>query len=175
MGQGELFAIPEELVQRLLGCTGDGQVMALVEEIEEGWNGDQRLPCWKEWAEIHHCLTGSRSNPRAGPAGLHRCFLGSRHLTDPDGGYMVTLLLPAEVPSLSVALAGLGTDWLRARFIAMFGAGWGQPIPEDYLQSLAELFLDITRFYAKAASEGSGVLFATDEQLRTIYREGAAS
>jgi hypothetical protein len=173
MGQGELFAIPAELAQRLCGCRDNDQLMRLVEAIEEGWSSDQRCPCWKEWVEIHYCLTGSRSNPKAGPAGLYQCFLGSRHLTDPDGGYMVTLLLPEEVPPLSAALGSLGAEWLREHFIAMFGAEYPGPVPEDYLQSLAELFLAITRFYAKAAG-GSGVLFTTDECLSTIYPEGAA-
>src|SRR5438132_2888133 len=141
MGQGELFAISAELMERLIGCKANRELMELIEELEESCSSDHRQFCSKEWVEIHQCLTGSRQNPKAGAPFLHRCFLGTRYLTDPDGGYIVALLCPDEVPPLALALMELTDDWFRKRFVAIFG----RPKDAEVLNWLPEHFGEITR------------------------------
>src|SRR5437763_1038399 len=116
MGQGELFALTPEVLNRLIAGVRRSDIMDEVHEIEDFWEEEYRLPCWKTWVEIHYCLTGGTCDPRGGPEPLNRCLLGSRHLTNPDEGYIAALLFPEEVPSTVAALDELSTEWLRRRY-----------------------------------------------------------
>jgi hypothetical protein len=169
MGQGELFALTLEMAQRLLACADESEVIDLVSAIEEMWEAGRRLPCWKEWPEIHQCLTGSRRDPRAGLSPLNKCLLGGCQLLDPDGGYMAVLLPPAEVPAVAAALTDVDGAWLQQRYLALFAEGGSPLIPEAQLQHLAALFDEIRGFYCNAAKEGRAILFTTDEILSHVY------
>src|SRR5262245_8275607 len=109
MGQGELFALDAVAFRRLLALTDNSALMDLVQEIEDTWDGEHRLFCWKSWPELHKCVTGSLSDPKAGPVPLSECFLGSQYLTDPNGGYLVAVLAANKVPELVIALEPLDT------------------------------------------------------------------
>ncbi len=173
MGQGELFALDAATTMRLLTCDGEALRMELVTEIEGSWDENERLPCWKTWPEIHHCLTGG-TDPKGGPGPSHKCLLGSRHLLDPNGGYMAALLPSEEIPELVTALDALDAKWLRRQCEQLFAAEHPDGLPEEWFQSLTDLFLAIKAFYQRAAASSRSVLFTTDELLGTIYTPGTS-
>jgi hypothetical protein len=159
MGQGELFALDADTFRSLLALTGTPSLLEFVHEIEDGWSESYRLPCWKSWPELHKCLTGIPSEP------LRECFLGNRYLTDPNGGYIVAVLMADKVPGLASALASLDVNWLRGQCEQLFP----NDDPDDWVAELAEMLATVREFYQHAAASGRSVLFTSDELLKDIY------
>ncbi|QJW92820.1 DUF1877 family protein [Frigoriglobus tundricola] len=168
MGQGELFALDGATFQRLVALVDSPSLMELVQEIEDTWDENQRLACWKSWPELHKCLTGSHSDPKAGPAPLHECFLGNRYLTDPNGGYIVALLDANKLTALLTALEPPGTAWLRGQCKRLFADDYS----DDWFTGLSELLSAAREFYRQAVESGHSVLFTSDEVLADIYAPG---
>ena len=165
MGQGELFALDALTFKHLLALVDSPTFMELVHEIEDGWSENHRLLCRKSWPELHKCLTGSRSDPLAGPEPLRECFLGDRYLTEPNGGYIVAVLMADKVPRLASALASLDVNWLRGQCEQLFP----NDDPDGWVAELAEMLAAVREFYQHAAASGHSVLFTTDELLEDIY------
>jgi hypothetical protein len=169
MGQGELFALDTATFERLLTLADSHALMELLQEIEGTWDKTHRLYCWKTWPELHKCFTGSLSDPKAGPLPLHECFLGSQYLTDPNSGYLVTLLNADEVSGLVMALESLGPTWLREQCEQLFE---GDSI-DWWLVELANMLAAVREFYRHAAASSRSVLFTSDERLKDIYPTSA--
>lgn len=55
--RGVLFALDALDAERILACRGDDEVIALVEEVEEGWARDHLFELDKSWDALHRCLT----------------------------------------------------------------------------------------------------------------------
>src|SRR5579871_885403 len=132
MGQGELFALTEEQVRRLLECHDDSLLMDLVNDIEENWHGRHHEFLGKEWNLVHCCLSDGTCNPEGGSYPLNRCILGGRHLLPPNDGYMAVLVMPSEVVDIAAALTNLDRDWLCRRYKLVFG----EEISDDWLCDL---------------------------------------
>jgi Domain of unknown function (DUF1877) len=78
--RGVFFAITIEQAEALLAAKGDDQMMGLIEEIEEAWDGDQLAECDKAWDAMHRTLTDGELGYGNGPYPLNHCVLSPHQL-----------------------------------------------------------------------------------------------
>ena len=100
------FALTDEQASRLMDTPGMGNddLLAFVEEIEEGPNGEGWDAEWtqetdKAWDAIHRCLTGGKLE--WGDTPYHKCILGSDNLYDGDD-YLMNYLDPEDVKAVAI-------------------------------------------------------------------------
>jgi hypothetical protein len=170
MGQGELFALTHEQMERLSARLGSPEWIEVLNELEEAWPDTKRLPLGKNWNLIHSCLSDGTCNPTGGDYPLNRCILGGRHLLPPEDGLMAVLVPPNEVEEVDRALSRLDKNWFRQRYTALFGAEYSGMDLERDLVELEEIFGDLKAFYRNAVDSRQAVLFVTDEVLSSVYR-----
>jgi hypothetical protein len=140
--------------------TGDDAVTELLEPLL-GDNGASELDMDKLWEPIHRCLTGDYAPSHeldfeAGEPPLNLAVLGGEQLL--EQGYRSLALVSAEqVPQVAAALAGVGREWFRERFMAL-PANQYHEITEEMCGWVWEHVEQLARFYASAARRGCAVL-----------------
>ena len=93
--RGVHFAIDATIAQRLLASVGDDEaLMAVVEEIEQAWDGDHVAESDKAWDAIHRCLTDGELLYDNGEYPLNRVVVGGQQLHEGDD-YTVSYVSPS--------------------------------------------------------------------------------
>ena len=78
---GVHFALTEKQLQLLTEASGDEELRAVIEGIEEEeWDESYTQETDKAWDAIHRCLSDGSLNPGAGSYPLNRTILGGSHL-----------------------------------------------------------------------------------------------
>lgn len=136
---------------------GDDGVGGLLEELEESWSEDDlKVDTDKAWDAIHRCLTDGTVDPGGGEYPLSHAVLGGRHLHD---DYYVVYVTAAEARDVSEALEPVDRTWLRRRFDAIDDTDYGGARDDADFDYTWENFVDVRRFYRRAATAGRAVLF----------------
>ncbi|MDI2127121.1 YfbM family protein [Yinghuangia seranimata] len=158
-----IFALDTKDAERLLAAEDDGEVMALIEEIEEeSWTGDHYVALDKSWDALHRCLTDGDLAFGNGDYPLSHAILGGRLLHDEDD-YIVSYVDPDQVREIAAALATLDEPWLRERFSTLtFDDYQGTGDEDDITYTLAFL-PDLKDFYRTAAANGRAAIFTVDQ------------
>jgi hypothetical protein len=158
---GVHFAITAEQERSLLaaGDADDTETVAdLLEDLEENWaDDDLTVDTDKAWDALHRCLGDGTLDPDGGEYPLSYAILGGRHLHD---DYYVCYVTAAQVRDVAVALRQIDEAELRRRFDRM-------DVDEDYDGTADDEdfaytwdgFVDVRRFYDRAAAAGRAVLF----------------
>ncbi|WP_345694853.1 YfbM family protein [Kitasatospora terrestris] len=158
MTLGVHFAIDATTAGRLLAAADDGQVVALVEEIEEEAVGVGHCDTDKAWDAIHRSLTDGCLGFENGSYPLNAAVLGGVPLHEGDD-WIVCLLTPDQVRDVADAVAGVGREALRAGYdqidVEDYGPEFGD---EDFAYTWAN-FTDLVVFFREAADAGSHVVF----------------
>ncbi|MGW1997643.1 DUF1877 family protein [Embleya sp. NPDC001921] len=89
-----IFALEAEDAERLLAAGDDGEVMDLVEEIEERRDGDRLVDPDRSWDALHRCLTDGELAFGNGEYPLSHAILGGRLLHDGDDHIVSYVDLP---------------------------------------------------------------------------------
>jgi hypothetical protein len=167
-GQGYHFAIGKEQTDALLACQSEEEILDITDHLVdsfhitgEGCGGD------KGWDVLHRCLADGTFLPTGGKPPLNYPFLGGQLLV--TEGSIVNLVQPEQVREAATAFAGMDGHWLRERFTDLFGAEYGDGIPEEDLERFTALFEELTTFFQQAAAEGKAVVFITDESLSDFH------
>ncbi|MFE5325449.1 YfbM family protein [Embleya sp. NPDC056575] len=162
-GRAVIFALDAKDAQRLLAAGNDGEVMDLIEEIEEGtWDREQHVDLDKSWDALHRCLTDGDLAFGNGDYPLSHAILGGRLLHDGDD-YIVSYVDPDQVREIAAALAGLDEPWLRERFATLtFDDYQGTGDENDITYTLAFL-PGLKDFYRTAAANGQAAIFTVDQ------------
>ncbi|MEV7119522.1 YfbM family protein [Kitasatospora griseola] len=161
-GRGVLFALAEGERARLLGCGGDGEVMALVEEVEEAWDEAWVCEVDKAWDALHRCLTDGRLEYGNGEFPLSHVILGGRAMCEGED-YVVCYVEPEEVRAVAGALGRVDEEWVRGRYAELeFEEYQGVRGEEDLAYTVCFL-PDLREFYRRAAEEGRAVVFTVDQ------------
>jgi hypothetical protein len=95
--RGVLFAIDDERANRPQEARGDDDsVMAVIEEIEETWDGSNLAETDKAWDAIHRALTDGALEWDNGSYPLNHAILGGLGLMEGDD-YIAILKTPDQV------------------------------------------------------------------------------
>ncbi|MFD8478305.1 YfbM family protein [Kitasatospora sp. NPDC059673] len=159
---GVLFALAEGERARLLACEGDEEVMALVEEVEEAWDGARVCELDKAWDALHRCLTDGRLEYGNGEFPLSRAVLGGRPLLGGED-YVVCYVDPGQVRAVAAALEPVDEAWLRRRYAELEFEDYEGVRGEEDLAYTVCFLPDLREFYRRAAEEGRAVVFTVDQ------------
>lgn len=156
---GVHFAITADQERLLLSADdrGEAEVGEILEDIEETWNEDGlSVSSDKAWDAIHRCLGDGSLDPDGGEYPLSHAVLGGRHLHDQ---YYVVHVTAAEVRDVAEALHLVEKTWLRHRFDDIDDADYRGSQDDRDFEYTWENFLDIRKFYERAAKAGRAVIF----------------
>jgi hypothetical protein len=157
--RGVHFAVSPAQEKLLLAAKSDRKLMGLVEEIEEAWERPFVCETDKAWDAIHRCLTDGSLLYVSGEYPLNHCICGGRQLLR-GREYTVSYVSAPQVKEVASALTKITRAWMRKRY--------DQLDPEEYdevelgnedFEYTWENFLDVRRFYKKAAEAGRAVIF----------------
>ncbi len=135
--------------------------MPLVEQIEAAWEKPFVVETDKAWDAIHRCLTDGSLLYVSGEDPLNHCICGGRQLHR-GRNYTVSFVSIRQVKDVAEALDKITKRWMRKRYTLIdpeeYEFEWGE---EDF-GYVWENFLDLRRFYRKAAAAGRAVIFTVD-------------
>ena len=136
--------------------------MPLIARIEEDWKKPFVVGTDNAWDAIHRCLTDGSLLYVSGEYPLNHCICGGRQLRR-RGGYTVSFVSARQVPDVAEALEKISKRWMRKRYALLDPEEYNEVEmgEEDFLYTW-ENFLDVRRFYRKAAEAGRAVIFTVD-------------
>ncbi|WP_176611693.1 YfbM family protein [Actinomadura sp. WMMB 499] len=157
---GVHFAVTTAEQERFLLSVKDEsdiEVGDVLEDLEENRDDDGlAVSSDKAWDAIHRCLGDGSLDPDGGEYPLSHAVLGGRHLHEE---YYVVHITAAEVREVAEALNRVDRVWLRQRFDAMDAADYNGPHDEEDFDYTWENFVDMRKFYERAAESGRAVIF----------------
>lgn len=115
VGRGVLFALSEAQVEKLQAAETDGQVIAVVQQIEELTEVEWQVDVDKAWDAIHRSLTDGRLLYENGDYPLNLCILGGYQLYGGDD-YIVSAVDSDDVKALAGELGCIKQEELRERY-----------------------------------------------------------
>jgi hypothetical protein len=156
------FALTPAQAKAVLAAKSDRKLMELIEEIEEAWEEPFVVETDKAWDAIHRCLTDGSLLYVSGEYPLNHCICGGRQLFR-GRDYTVSFVSAPQVKDVAAALTRITKAWMRKRY--------DQIDPEEYDEVEMgdedfgytwENFLDVRRFYRRAAKAARAVIFTVD-------------
>jgi Domain of unknown function (DUF1877) len=160
--RGVHFAVTPAQARALLAAKSDRKLMALIEEIEEAWEVPFVVESDKAWDAIHRCLTDGSLLYVSGEYPLNLCICGGRQLHR-GRGYTASFVSVPQVKDVAEALDKVTKRWMRKRYLLIDPEEYNETqLGEEDFNYTWENFLDIRRFYRKAAEAGRAVIFTVD-------------
>ena len=159
-GRGVHFAVTPTQARELLAAKSDRKLMALIEAIEEAWDKAFLVESDKAWDAIHRCLTDGSLLYVSGEYPLNHCICGGRQLHR-GHDYTVSFVSTRQVKDVAAALPKVTKAWMRKRYARIDPKEYIEMGDEDFGYTWAN-FLDVRRFYKKAAQAGRAVIFTVD-------------
>ena len=158
--RGVHFAIDSDQAKRLLAAEDDDELISIVEEIEEEWDG--AFESDKAWDALHRSLSNGTLDPEEGEPPLNTVFFGGKVLNQ-DDDYHVVLITPREVSEIATALAKVTEPWLRSRYDALeFPDYEGEKSDEDFAYTWSS-FQGLPKFFSRAAKDKRHVIFTVSQ------------
>src|SRR5262245_21860578 len=161
------FALTAEQASRFMAIpsANDELLMAFVEEIEEGPDGEGWDAEWvqetdKAWDAIHRCLTDGTLEHGDSP--FHMCILGPVNLHVGDD-YIVSFLDPQEVKEVATAIKDIDRQWLRRKYDAIDAESYQGELSDGDFEYTCGWFQPLRDFYQKAAAADRAMLFTVDQ------------
>ena len=173
---GMLFAVDHPVAQRLLAAKTSKERIAIVDELEAGWDPTKPHQWINEmdnsWDAIHQALGDSPP--------LDKFIFGGRFIE--RGKCAICLVTPEEAAAAAAAAEGKDQAWFRERFFReprRFNARrplsafhWlndrlclprpGNPDDEDHVEHAWSWFQDMPGFFARAAAAGKWVVVSVN-------------
>lgn len=133
--------------------------MALIEEIEEAWDGDWLAETDKAWDAIHRSLNEGRLE--YGDTLAHKCILGETNLHGADD-YIIAPLTAVEVRALASYLVTIDEPTLRIGYNKIDGADYPELSDEDFSYTWS-YFVGLRELFRRAADNQRAMIFTVDQ------------
>ena len=157
------FAIPSNVVDKLLTAKGDEEVLEIVvENVEEQWDEDWLHQTDKSWDAMHRCLTNGRLDVGGSWNPLGAAVLGGIQLHKNDS-WIISLVRPEQVAEVANALASINEMEMRKRYDRIDAADYDGEIGEDDWEYTWSYFQGLPGLFQKAAESGRGIVFSVDQ------------
>lgn len=164
--RGTLYAVTPDEAERLLALIGNDPELAR-EALELYTPERQRqrfiAPVDHAWDPLHRCLTdGTLRGIGNGATPLAWCVLGGKSLyTGKD--YIICYVAPEQTTQVATALDEIEPGWLMERYKVLPSVGYTGPFDNEHFQYTWDYFTSVRNLYSKAAGDGRGVVFVTDQ------------
>jgi Domain of unknown function (DUF1877) len=136
--------------------------MPLITQVEATWEKPFVVESDKAWDAIHRCLTDGTLLYVSGEYPFNLCICGGWQLHR-GGGYTVSFVSAQQVEDLATALNKVTKAWMRKRYSLIDPEEYNEvEMGEADFTYTWENFLDVRRFYRKAAEAGRAVIFTVD-------------
>ena len=160
--RGVHFAVTKAQAKALLAAKSDRALMRLIEQIEEAWEQPFVVESDKAWDAIHRCLTDGTLLYVSGEYPLNHCICGGRQLYR-GRDYTGSFVSARQVKDVAEALNKITKAWMRRKYALLDPEDYNEmEMGEEDFSYTWENFLDIRRFYRKAAEAGRAVIFTVD-------------
>jgi len=160
--RGVHFALTPALEKKILAAKSDRKMMELIEAIEEAWEKPFVVETDKAWDAIHRCLTDGTLLYVSGEYPLSHCICGGRQLYR-GRDYTVSYVSRPQVKDVATALPKITKAWMRKCYDKIDPEEYNEvDIGDEDFGYTWENFLDVRRFYKKAAEAGRAVIFTVD-------------
>ncbi|MGL4422178.1 MAG: YfbM family protein, partial [Gemmataceae bacterium] len=134
----------------------------IVEGIEEAWEEQFVVESDKAWDAIHRCLTDGSLLYESGEYPLNHCICGGRQLHR-GKNYTVSFVTADQVKEVAGALSKVTKTGMRKRYERIDPAEYNEvEMGEEDFTYIWENFMDVRRFYKKAAAADRAVIFTVD-------------
>jgi hypothetical protein len=161
-GLGVHFAVTPAQAKALLAAKSDRALMVLVEEIEDAWEEPYVVETDKAWNAIQRCLTDGTLLYVSGDYPLNHCICGGRQLVRRQE-YTVSFVTAPQVKDVAAALGKVTKAWMRKRYDKLDPEDYDEvEIGDEDFAYTWKSFLDVRRFYKRAAEAGRAVIFTVD-------------
>jgi len=164
--RGTFYAITPEEAERLLALVGNDAELA--KECLELWTPERQrqrfiAPVDHAWEVLHRCMAdGTLRGIGAGSDPLQWCVLGGKSLHQ-GKEYIVCYVTPEQTAEVAEELDDIDVEWFVGRYKLLPTAGYTGPIDNEDFQYNWEYFTNVRNLYSKAAGDGRGVVFVTDQ------------
>jgi hypothetical protein len=160
--RGVHFAVTPAQARALVAARTDRQLMRLVDQIEATWEIPFLVETDKAWDAIHRCLTDGTLLYVSGEYPLNHCICGGRQLYRGRGN-TVSFVTARQVKDVAQALNKVTRAWMRRQYSRIDPEEYSEvEMGEEDFRYAWENFLDVRRFYRKAADAGRAVIFTVD-------------
>jgi hypothetical protein len=160
--RGVHFAVTPAQARALVAAKSDRELMTLIEQIEEAWERPFVVESDKAWDAIHRCLTDGSLLYVSGEYPLNLCICGGRQLHR-GRGYTVSFVSARQVKDVADALNKVTKAWMRRRYFLIDPEEYDEAeVGEEDFSYTWENFLEVRRFYRRAAEAGRAVIFTVD-------------
>lgn len=159
--RGVHFAVSSEQERALLAAKSDDKLMDVIDAIEEAWEEPYVVETDKAWDAIHRCLTDGKLLYVSGEYPLNHCICGGRQLCR-KGEYTVSFVASKQVKDVAKALDKVTKPWMRKRYAAINQDDYESELGDEDFAYTWQNFLDVRRFYRKAAKAARAVIFTVD-------------
>jgi hypothetical protein len=160
-GRGVHFAVNKARAKALLSAKSNRKLMAFIDAIEEAWEKPFVAESDKAWDAIHRCLTDGSLLYVSGKYPLNHCICGGRQLYR-GAGCTVSFVSSAEVRDVATALKKVTKSWMQKQYSSIDPEEYEFELGDEDFQYVWSCFLDVRRFFAKAAKAGRAVIFTAD-------------
>jgi hypothetical protein len=164
--RGTFYAITPDEAERLLALVGNDAELA--KECMELYTIErQRMrfisPVDHSWEVLHRCLgDAAMRDVGAGTTPLAWCVLGGKSLHQ-GKEFIVCYVTPEQTAQVAEELDDIEIDWLVDRYRTLPGAGYTGPFDNENFMYSWDYFTNVRNLYSKAAADGRGVVFVTDQ------------
>jgi Domain of unknown function (DUF1877) len=160
--RGVHFAVTPAQARALVAAKSDRELMTLIEQIEEAWERPFVVESDKAWDAIHRCLTDGSLLYVSGEYPLNLCICGGRQLHR-GRDYTVSFVSARQVKDVADALNKVTRAWMRRRYSLIDPEEYDEvEMGEEDFSYTWENFLEVRRFYRRAAEAGRAVIFTVD-------------
>ena len=160
--RGVHFAITPSQEKALLAAISDSKRIKLVEEIEEIWEEPFVCETDKAWDAIHRCLTDGTLLYVSGEYPLNHVVCGGRQLYR-RRDFTISYVSPLQVREVVEALPKITKAWMHQRYNKLDPKEYNEvEMGDEDFDYTWQCFLELRRFYKKAASAKRAVIFTAD-------------
>ncbi len=156
--RGVHFAVTPAQARALQSATSDRKLMSLVDAIEAAWEEPYVVESDKAWDAIHRCLTDGTLLYVSGNYPLNLCICGGEQLHR-GRAYTVSFVSARRVKAVAKALANVTKKWLRQQYALIDPEDYEFELDEEDFAYTWASFLEVRRFYRRAASADRAVIF----------------
>ena len=163
-GRGVHFALTTDQEARILAAVGvDEAVLEIVGEVEEGWDLKNLMESDKAWDAMHRCFCNGKLHYEGGDYPLNHLVCGGRQLlVDEDPDMTVSYVSAAAVQDVAKAAQAITREEMEVRYKKIKQRGYDAKLGAEDFEYTWSNFVDVVKFYLKAAKSGRAVIFSVD-------------
>ena len=165
--RGVLFAITDDIADKLISLPPEKRVEYVEEDIEENFfenDAEHTFELDKAWDTVHRALTDGHLHWENGEYPLSHVILGGEILygSESTDDYLIVLKTAEEVIDISDALKEVTGEDFKRGYALIDIADYEYKLGFEDMQYATGYFDEMRAFWEKAAQDNRAVIFTVD-------------